>query len=358
MSEHLINAVPTEPIKRELLDKICCRCKKSKPKSVDYFGFSKSNKDGFHKVCKICRKSEVKSDKIKKSNWYKADKANNPEKYINRHDTQNAKGKARKTEWYKKVGKNRLRSNKTIQLWRSILKRSHNCNTKINSVSCKGSLGYTPDELRKHIEALWTPQMCWDNYGEWHIDHIIPLYLFPKEAPANVVNCLNNLRPLWKTNRIIDNVEYKGNLNRRKENIKLTLPRTYFLDIDGCLIEHDGNHTEIITTNRRILPGVLQKMNEWSKVNSKIILTTARRESSRDQTEKQLKSLGLFWDVLIMGVGNGQRVVINDLKPGSYEATAIAINIPRNVGLEDIDIDKYCKINTLALLYGVKLPTF
>ena len=38
--------------------------------------------------------------------------------------------------------------------------------------------------------------MSWDNYGTWHIDHIIHLTLFKKETPCHIVNSLRNLRPL------------------------------------------------------------------------------------------------------------------------------------------------------------------
>ena len=32
----------------------------------------------------------------------------------------------------------------------------------------------TIEELRQHIEAQFTEGMSWNNYGKWHIDHIIP----------------------------------------------------------------------------------------------------------------------------------------------------------------------------------------
>ena len=48
--------------------------------------------------------------------------------------------------------------------------------------------------------------MNWENYGEWHIDHIIPVSKFSKDTPMDVVNALDNLQPLWG----IDNLK-KGN---------------------------------------------------------------------------------------------------------------------------------------------------
>jgi len=38
-------------------------------------------------------------------------------------------------------------------------------------------LGCSFDEVRKHISNQFREGMSWDNYGEWHIDHIKPLAL-------------------------------------------------------------------------------------------------------------------------------------------------------------------------------------
>lgn len=58
--------------------------------------------------------------------------------------------------------------------------------------------------------------MSWDNYGDWHIDHIKPVSCFDKTTLPSIVNALENLRPLWATTREIDGVIYEGNLNRKR----------------------------------------------------------------------------------------------------------------------------------------------
>jgi hypothetical protein len=58
-------------------------------------------------------------------------------------------------------------------------------------------LGYSPLELKKHIESLFTEGMSWENYGEWHIDHIKPVTKFDKNELPSTVNALSNLQPLW-----------------------------------------------------------------------------------------------------------------------------------------------------------------
>ena len=36
-------------------------------------------------------------------------------------------------------------------------------------------LGCNTETFKKHIEQQFTEGMSWENYGEWHIDHKIPL---------------------------------------------------------------------------------------------------------------------------------------------------------------------------------------
>jgi hypothetical protein len=75
-------------------------------------------------------------------------------------------------------------------------------------------IGYSALELKEHIESLFTIGMSWDNYGQWHIDHIKPVSSFDKDTPIKTVNVLSNLQPLWATTREIDGVVYEGNLNK------------------------------------------------------------------------------------------------------------------------------------------------
>ena len=62
-------------------------------------------------------------------------------------------------------------------------------------------LGYTIEELMIHLENKFINGMTWDNYGEWHVDHIVPMSSFDFESTEceNFKKCwsLENLQPLW-----------------------------------------------------------------------------------------------------------------------------------------------------------------
>jgi hypothetical protein len=62
------------------------------------------------------------------------------------------------------------------------------------------ALGFTPAQLRAHLEARFQSGMTWANYGRngWHIDHRKPIVTFPRTAGIREINALSNLRPLWE----------------------------------------------------------------------------------------------------------------------------------------------------------------
>ena len=60
-------------------------------------------------------------------------------------------------------------------------------------------LGCTRQEYRDHLESKFTDGMSWDNYGEWHVDHILPVSSFDQSDPEQQKICwhFSNTQPLW-----------------------------------------------------------------------------------------------------------------------------------------------------------------
>jgi hypothetical protein len=62
-------------------------------------------------------------------------------------------------------------------------------------------VGYSLEELARHIEAQFLKGMTWQNMGKWEIDHILPLASFLYRDMADpefrAAWSLTNLRPLW-----------------------------------------------------------------------------------------------------------------------------------------------------------------
>jgi hypothetical protein len=65
-------------------------------------------------------------------------------------------------------------------------------------------LGYTPSQLKTHLERQFIFGMSWSNYGtEWHIDHIKPVSHHVIKTMKDAARCwsLKNLKPRYATNR-------------------------------------------------------------------------------------------------------------------------------------------------------------
>jgi hypothetical protein len=72
-------------------------------------------------------------------------------------------------------------------------------------------LGCSIEELKAHIEPQLKEGMSWDNYGEWHIDHIIPIK-YGSPTLEEVVRRLHykNTQPLWATDNITKGNRFIG----------------------------------------------------------------------------------------------------------------------------------------------------
>jgi hypothetical protein len=74
-------------------------------------------------------------------------------------------------------------------------------------------LKYSPEELISHLEKQFKDGMSWDNYGEWHVDHILPITSFNIQeiGDEEFMKCwsLSNLQPMWgeenirKSNKVL-----------------------------------------------------------------------------------------------------------------------------------------------------------
>ena len=79
-----------------------------------------------------------------------------------------------------------------------VLKNNYKSNTTMNLVSC------SIEQLKQHLESQFKPGMSWENYGQWHIDHIRPCASFDLSKAEEQRKCFHytNLQPLWAEENI------------------------------------------------------------------------------------------------------------------------------------------------------------
>jgi hypothetical protein len=101
-----------------------------------------------------------------------------------------------------------LKNNEQARLAHCVRARFHDA-LKRGSISKTSStfkmIGCCIEDLKKYIEGKFLQGMSWKNYGEWHIDHIIPVASFDLTSDTEQKKCFHysNLQPLWK----IDNLK-------------------------------------------------------------------------------------------------------------------------------------------------------
>lgn len=76
-------------------------------------------------------------------------------------------------------------------------------------------LGYSTEELMKHLESKFKPEMNWENHGSyWHIDHVKPKswfnYASTDDAEFKACWALSNLQPLEASINCSKQNRYEG----------------------------------------------------------------------------------------------------------------------------------------------------
>jgi len=204
--------------------KICRRCKKTL--SVGQFGKNKRSKDGLRSECRDCKKIESNRWNKKNKKYNKEYRAANKEKlkqknseyyYKNREAILETKKKyieknrdtlAKKYRRWYEANKKRIIQEKSIRYREDLdFRLAYKLRNRLNiaarggykSGSAVRDLGCSIVELKAHLESQFTDGMSWENYGRWHIDHIIPLASFDL-SDREQLKCAchyTNLQPLW-----------------------------------------------------------------------------------------------------------------------------------------------------------------
>ncbi len=82
---------------------------------------------------------------------------------------------------------------------------------KISAIHAKGIFGCELDFFKQHMASQFTEGMALSNYGEWHIDHIIPCNAFDFNNPIHQMACFHwsNSQPMWGPENISKHDNYK-----------------------------------------------------------------------------------------------------------------------------------------------------
>ena len=119
---------------------------------------------------------------------------------------------------------------------------------------------------------------------------------------------------------------------------KVTKHPTFFVDIDGTIVKY-RKFSELSTAILTPIQDVIDFINKSYDDGCHIVITTARPQSFELFTKQELEKLGVKYHQILMGIGRGTRVVLNDKDPDAPELPrAWGINFTRDEGLKDIEI--------------------
>jgi hypothetical protein len=204
--------------------KKCTKCGLEKP--LTEFHKRAASKDGLCSRCKECKRSDsneyrqrnidecrkrerdyANANKEKRAEKYREFAKNNPEriKAHKRKYAQKDSTKEKRREYARASSKEKRESDLVYRLKLVCRSRLH------IALSGKGyrkksrtfkTIGCSPEFLISHIESMFAEGMSWDNYGEWHIDHIMPLASAKNEDEVLSLSHYSNLQPMWASENL------------------------------------------------------------------------------------------------------------------------------------------------------------
>ena len=162
-------------------------------KSKTYRSIIKNEDDEDGKICSNEKHKKwlpLENFRIENSKTYKCGKnkySSQCKECINREKRERTKN----DENYRILGNLRAR------IWKA-LKNNSKSSTTIKLLGCDINF------LWQHLESQFTEGMTKENYGEWHVDHIIPCSAFDLRRPEEQARCFNwrNLQPLWGSDNL------------------------------------------------------------------------------------------------------------------------------------------------------------
>ncbi len=198
-------------------EKKCSKCEQIK--NISDFNKDASKKCGIRSNCKQCE-----------AEYYK----NNRNKYLENCKEYRKNNKEKCAEIKKNYKKKKYHSSPKFRLHELVSRRvrkSLSCVGGKNGKSTFEILGYSIEQLQKHLEQQFESWMTWEQYGKtWHVDHIVPVSFFDFSSTEDPVFMLcwslDNLRPLEAKENIIkgntmDTENFTEEIKERAKNIIL-----------------------------------------------------------------------------------------------------------------------------------------
>jgi hypothetical protein len=191
----------------EINKKKCSKCKVIK--KIEYFHKNNYKKDGYSSQCVICQKESSrkyyekhKSKVNNKSKKWRDKNKENVSEYNKKWFAKNPKYNISRSEYKNKWNKKRRETDEVFKFKETTRRNINSSFNRGKNKFKKNSktetiLGCTIEEFRYYIESKFTEGMTFENHGEWHLDHIMPIASAKTEEDVIRLNHYTNFQPLW-----------------------------------------------------------------------------------------------------------------------------------------------------------------
>lgn len=204
-----------EEYRRINAEKLKEQSKKWQEKNAERLSELRKSRSEEHKIyAKQYREKNI--DRITK--YWKEYRANNPDKIKEkdlRYRQNNPEGLKKICERRNKKRRSNIMFRVSDAISRAV---AHSLRDGKGGKRWESLLNYTVKDLMIHLETQFADGMSWQNQGQWHIDHILPISFFEFDSPKDVEfkYCwgLSNLQPMWASEN-----ESKGNRIDYKRNL-------------------------------------------------------------------------------------------------------------------------------------------
>lgn len=197
--------------------KLCNKCLTEK--SFDLFSKDKAKSDGLCTICKDCARANRKA-------WYEKNKEKVKEYQANYERENREQVRERSRAWREKNRDHLLSKRRNYHAERYSNDLAYSVNHKVRSMLSRvlkatnkpkdfctfEKIGYTAGDLIQRMECQFKDGMNWGNFGEWEIDHKIPISIMVKrgEFRPEIINALSNLQPMWMEQNRSKGARYVG----------------------------------------------------------------------------------------------------------------------------------------------------
>jgi hypothetical protein len=219
-----------------MITKKCSKCEQVK--EVCFFSKNNTTKDKLHCSCKECDKKKYFENRerniVNMRNYKKNNSKKLQEYYLQNQENYKQYRKSKKDlikvymkEYYlnnlekrkkylestkqernlkRNISEKKRRNSDSLFKLKIYVRNRIGFYLKKNTFSKRNNtfkiVGCSPQELKIYLEQKFIYGMSWNNQGEWHIDHIIPLSSAKTEEELYKLCHFTNLQPLWATDNI------------------------------------------------------------------------------------------------------------------------------------------------------------